>query len=343
MTTETKVRRQTKKEIWDWRTLADACADARRLPKQTPASEHALTLATRRTSAGRLAQMDERVIAIAEPCYIALWYMHTPKQSDLGESVLNDWVHVFPCAGGRTSYRIDDGVNGWFANRHLPINAKDRRTSSTYRSDQWWHGQSGVYQRGYGPYYPDAGPECANESADAIIAKTLAAPHLPDAWRAAAQALVTRLSSVLSPFRDVVLRYEVFGYKPDYPADCSDPFNFRAAGCNADGAAIRHVSLSSRYALTVRLKSPCVATDGGWRETPDFAVSITGPFPAIDGSPDVSYCVQLLHPSGRHVANEYRPDEDFSTGMDILVTQHPQKVIEAARQWAAGRIYIPCA
>ena len=344
----TTTRRQTKKEIWDWKTLLDAISAADRLKRQTDVSAHALGMVEHRWRYDRnpppMAQMDERVVAVGGATCISLWYMHTPKETALSGSSLHDWVQVYPCAGGRTTYRIDDSVNGWFANRHLPINANQRRCSSGYRSDQYWHGQSGVYQKGTGPYYPDAGPDLCNASPGEIADRTSAAVHLPEQWREAALSLVQRLSTVLSPFRDVILRYNAFGYDPDSVEQHHDSFSFRSIyrKYGEDDNWSRTVTLSARHGLTVRLKSPCVAGDGGWEIAPDLAISVTGACPAIDGSPEVNYMVQMLHPNGSASTTEYVADGSYSTGLDFVVTRHQQKVIEAARQWAASRIYIPC-
>lgn len=345
MSTIEKPRRQTAKEIWDWQELVTACTERRRLRTQNEVSSHCLELMERqRVPRPLIAQMDERVVAYAGATSISLWYMHTPKQEPLEKSRLFDWVRVFPCAGGRTTYRIDDAVNGWFANRHLPINAKDRKTHSGYRSEQWWHGQSGVYQRGQGPYYPDAGPDAANVTAEEVMAEATGAAHLTEAWCKAAESLMSRLETVLAPFRDVVVRYEMHGFDAPEETYRHDRFQFRSALKLDPGVRdiVRQVHITSPYGLTIRLKSPCVAGDGGWAMVPDMAIGVCGPCLAIEDGPQIWYTSQLLHPSGRGGSAEYQADEEYSIGLPFAVARNPQKIVEAARQWAAGRIYIPC-
>lgn len=343
MTTTVKTRRPTKKEIWDWNTLVDALSAGERLSRQTDVSQLAIEAVERRFRYGTkppLAQMDERVVAVGGEAGIALWYLHTPKQTDISRSTLHDWVHVYPCAGGRTTYRIDDGVNGWFANKHLPINATDRRYTGGYRSDQWWHGQSGVYQKGQGPYYPDAGPQMCNQRAQEVMDLTAAATHLPESWREAACKLVVKVNQAVAPFRDVLERYEMAGYDPE---QASDAWAFRSSQPYTVGGdkASRTLQLSARNALTIRLKSPCIAGDGGWEVVPDLAVTVLGECPAFDEGAQVAYATQLLHPAGPRSSVEFHSDQ-YSTGVPFMVTRHQSKVVEAARQWAAGRIYIPC-
>ena len=342
MTTTEKTRRPTKKEIWDWNTLVDALSAGKRLARETDVATYALDCVTRRFRSNQtpLAQMGERVIAVGGETCISLWYLHTPKEKQLCESKFSDWVHVYPCAGGRTTYRIDDGVNGWFANKHLPINAKDRRYTGSYRSDQWWHGQSGVYQKGQGPYYPDAGPQLCNKQAQEVMDLTAAAAHLPEAWRDAACKLVARVDSAIAPFRDVLTRYEMHGYHPEQVADGWSFRSSRSFEVNGDSIH-RQLALSARHALTVRLKSPCIAGDGGWEVVPDLAVTCLGECPAFDEGAPVTYALQLLHPTGPRSSVEFH-SEEYSTGVPFMVTRHQSKVVEAARQWAAGRIYIPC-
>ena len=349
MTTEARPKRQTKKLIWDWQTIDAAIAANARLPKQTDISQFALARAEhhqRHNADARIAQMDERIVAVGMPNCIGLWYLHTPKQEPLDKSNLNCWVFVYPGAGGRTAYKIDDSVNGWFANARLPLNASDRRKSSSYRSEQWFHGQHGVYQPGHGPYYPDAGPDCCNPSEEQMVARVNAAVHLPEKWREAASALVHRICAAVAPFRDIVVRYTPFMPDEDSVDSPYDRFQFRSIlrtpDPSGDLSGNRHVHLSARYGLTVRLKSPCAAGDGGWRATPDLAISCAGDFRAFDEFCDVAYTVQMLHPQGPSGTNEWVGDETYQTGVPFCVTRHQGRVVEAARQWAASHIYIPC-
>lgn len=342
MTTSTK--RQVNKRVWDWHELTEAVSSQRRLNKQTEVSDVALKRAAMRTSTPFVAQLDERVVAAATPERIDMLYLYTERGTALEDSRLCHWVSVYPAAGGRTTYCIDDAVSGWFANSHLPINASDRRTRSQYQSKQWHYGQAGVYQKGTGPYYPDVGPECANltleQLIDAIKASTdEEGSQTSEQWRDAACSVAERVANAVAPFKDTVVRYEPVG------------IGERRGRFSVGGRVYRSddwdpsCELESSYGLFIRLKSPAVSHDGGgsgWHMTPDFVVAVSGPLLAYEDPPNVTYGAWLAHPQGRLHCTECCPTKEVSTGLEFTASRSPVRIIEAARQWAASRIYIPC-
>lgn len=340
----TVTKRQTKKHIYDWADLEAAVTERRRLSKTTPVSEYALARAISCWGAeAHIAQLSERVIAKAHPCHIQMHYLFTPKEKALDHSKLQSSVNVFPAAGGRTTYCVDNSVNGWFANANLPLNASDRSTKSRYKSSQWFYGQAGVYQRGTGPYYPDVGPSCANSTIEDVLGKLEETSGITsEAWREAAATMMRKIADVVEPFRDTILRFEPGIYEPDRHA------LFNLGGYHYQkGFGYRNSELGCNYGINIRLKSPHVSGEDGWEMVPDFIVQVAGPPFGIQDPPKVIYGAILAHPQGRGQVTEYRQaysdDPTYQTGLGFAISKSPSAIIEAARQWAANRIYIPCA
>lgn len=328
----TTTKRQTKKHIWDWSDLVEAVREERRMPKQTPISDGALCSARRHLNC-RLAQMDERIVACAHETCITLLYFHTPKERDVSDSRLHDWVRVYPAAGGRTTYCIDHGVNGWFANARLPINAADRRTRSQYRSETWHYGSAGVYQAGQGPYYPDVGPDLSNLSLEGLIDMVSASRACAE-YKECAISLARRVASAVQPYRDTVLRFEPQGLHPD--AEVVDTSHYRLSMYRKDNRLL----LSSPYGMNIRLKSPMASGPTGWECVPDFTVHCCGPLNGMQDSEGVWYGVSLMYPNGRNSSTECSSPQ-WSTGVSFNVTTKSRPVVEAAAQWAASNIRIP--
>lgn len=333
----TLTKRQTKKKIYDWSELDEAVTEQRRLSKQTPVSEKALERAA--NAFGRdahIAQLGERVIAVASPNNIRLEYLFTPKGGKLDDSRLHSSVRVYPAAGARTTYRVDNSVNGWFANANLPMNAGDRTTQSRYKSNQWFYGQAGVYQKGTGPYYADVGPDCSNVSLEQVIEQIQQMTEkTSEAWREAAVSLASRIAEVVAPFRDTVIRYEL-----QLERD-----RFCVGGYYRDADGYHNSELCSTYGINVRLKCPHVSGESGWEMVPDFVAQVSGPPGGFEDPAKVLYGVILCHPQGRNQLTEWRcpyGEPNFVTGLSFSLSRSPVRIIEAARQWAAGRIYIPC-
>jgi hypothetical protein len=339
MTTKTVKAPQANRTILDFAELAEACYTRRRLAKQTPASLWAIDHAG--DDDAYCAQIDERVVAVAHRLRIALMYAKTPAGCDIADGTrLHDWVSVYPAARGRTTYKIDDAVHGWFANKWLPLLASERNGQSGYEHPHWYHGQSGVYQKGMGPYYEDTGPEYMQLGSEGVLKLlSVAPPYLPEAWRDDARSLLRRVQEAVSPFRDVLLRYEVHGWDAHTVEDDSEIRlgAFTIAGSTRKGWV--DIRAWSPYGLRIRLKSPCVFTGARVDTVPDLVVSISGPLNMIDGGADTNYGVELMYSNSD---SRYRYDDHWDTNVPFVITRTAGKAVEAARQWAANRVYIPC-
>lgn len=332
MTIATKKAPQANRTILDFSELVEACATTRRLATQTEVSEIALGLAVRRY--GSVAQIDERVLAAPMATHIRMLYVKTPQGCVLrsDQTQCHEWVQVYPGARGRTTYRIDDAVHGWFANRWLPMSASERKSKSGFEHPHWFHGQSQVYQRGTGMFYPDAGPDFMNLSADDVRSRIERADEaVPQAWRDDALSFLRRVGEAVAPFRDVLLRYDVEGLDKE---ERREVLRFEAVGQGK--SHWQRFGWQCPYGLRIRLKSPCGLSN---EIVPDLSVSVMGPNPMFDGSPDVMYAVEMIYPGGMQ---RYGSNDRHSTGCNFVVTRTAGKVVEAARQWAANRIYIPC-
>lgn len=332
----TTIKRQTKKTILDWSEIDAVASTRRRLVKQTEISSFALARAERMFGPeAYIGQIDERVLAQAGQDCIALMYLVTPKECAIDESKLQRAVHVYPAAGGRTTYSIDQSVNGWFANRWLPLNASERTTRSGYQHKVWFNGQSGVYVKGTGPYYPDAGPECMNLSFEQFVSEVDALTDAPEKWREAVKSVAERVTDAVRPFRDSVIRYELREPGDRY---CLGGYYHSSDEEDYEPA----FDVPCRWGCDVRIKSPCTPYRGDHTLVGDFAVQIGGSPLGCEDPVDVMYGAQVMYPQGSHHSTTWRQDEDMNTGLPFAVSRSPVRIIEAARQWAASKIYIPC-
>lgn len=339
--TATKKRSPTKKAIYDWAQLVDALSNPPAPPKGEVA-EYVHAMATKhlhRKQSGvgsyQWVQLDDRLLAESTPTHIRLHWAHTPKSRPMSETRIESCVEVYPAAGGRTTYCIDDSVNGWFANRYLPLSAGQRRSRSIYRSAHWFYGQAGVYQQGQGPYYIDAGADISNWDLARFEKEVSEMPGAPEQWRGIASAFASKITAAVAPFKDTVVRYEAY-------CDCEDcdlpSLDVRAIG-KFGGVIAR-----SPYGAFIRLKNPLRQVDGGFQIVPDFAAFITGPHMAYEKSRDYYFGAQLLHPQGRFARTEWGTGaKGYETGLPSLFMSGFGEVVEAARQWAANLISIPCA
>jgi hypothetical protein len=235
---------------------------------------------------------------------------------------------VYPASGGRTQYRIPNGVNGWCANKHLPMGAHDRESGNSSRT-HWYLGGSGVWRRGHGDYYPDAGPRCCNDSlADVVSALASDKAKPPEKWRARARRFSRSIARAVRPFADVVIRYEIVGIS----SAARRPLLISG---HADGACSQ-LSISAEYGIRIRLKSPT----RGPQLMPDFCAVVSGPFIAIDGGPEAWFAVEMLAPHGLHSHDVTSRDDRQSAW---TVTLKPSRVVALAREWAAANVRIPIA
>lgn len=329
------VKVQSNRKIYDWSELEEAVTNRVRVGKPTPVSEQAFEMAERCFGSRRLAHLDERVLAVARKECIDLTYAHTSPGCGLESMCLQQHVKVFPAQGGRTSYEIDCSVNGYFANKHLPMRARDRGGKSQYRNTRWYYGQSGVYQTGIGPMYPDVGPACSHQLPEQVFATVSAAEWVPESWRSKAMSMVERLRDSLLPFGDAILRCELIGLseRPD-PEDASFPFS--ATSWNL---GFEH-EVHSKYGLRVRIKHPAKLVDGGWEHVPNLCISVCGPSAADEDPEELSYVIGTVHAaSGCTPVRPHRQKDRCP--VKFCATRNGRSVIEAARQWCGNNLYIP--
>jgi hypothetical protein len=318
--------RRTKKKIYGWHELIDILASPPKIP-DTEIAKLTARRAASRYAASKFALVTERLVAVARQSHILLAYARTKRGQGVDDSQLQECVYVHPAAGGRTTYMIEQSVDGWFANNHLPMNAREL-SRSVYRSTRWMHGRDAIYAAGHGPYYPDAGPDCAHPTLEDTVAAIQGAPDVPTQWRQAAEDFCRKVQSAAAPFKETVVRYE--WYEPGELF--SVQYRRRV-----------HTCISSPYGLRIRLKSPAHPDgDGGhFQRVPDFSATITGPLDGLPMARGALYCGELLEPGGVRCGSIYTGN--FATGLSEVFYVRPAEVIEAARQWAASRIYIPCA
>jgi hypothetical protein len=335
---------QLNKRIYGWEELDAAVSGSVRLAenKVTPVSGAVLLAAARFYPGHRCAQLEERVIAIACHDRIILAYGHIPPGCGL-EALEMQWaVAVRPAAGGRTSYEIDMKVNGWFANKHLPMTAKDRGGRSVYRNTRWYCGSGSMYSTGQGPLYPDVGPDCQNISHDRMLDDIRSAPQPDDSWKEKACGFLDRLREGVSPFGDARLRYWSSGLAhDDDPAECHFTDNASSFTTNLH----RHCA----WGVRVRIKHPARWRKDGYENTPDMCVSILGRAHAFESPEEISYSLNLCHAGPQvvpvHLHLHARASRGDLSAFDVnrkwCVTTNGKSVIEAARHWCAGNIYIP--
>jgi len=335
----TKKRAPIKKKIFDWAELNAFLLN----PPQAFDSDvgrHVAGMAARTFRTERWAQIGERLIAVAARDYISLVWAHNPPGTAIANCMWTTRVEVRPAAGSRTSYSMDTGCNGWFAAKHLPADRKDFGARSRYRHKIFMHGQSGVYQRGTGPLYHDVGPDVANVTLDQFCASlrdgtgpavALYAAGATADWAGLAAALCQKIASAVAPFKDCIIRYEEF-------APNGRPASLRLS------RGEKHADLNPDYCVRIRVKLPATWSEGRCVEVPDFSAFICGPLGLMEKERAVYYGAELLHPQGRHIVGAAYENSNgsCSTGLTQLLYTGPSEVVEAARQWAANHIHIPC-
>lgn len=338
-----KKRAPTKKKVYDWSELCDLLANPPKQPTGEVA-ERVRAMAAHSFGREKWVHLSERLVIVASETCIRMAFAHTPPGTSVSNTNWSARVEVRPAAGGRTTYSFDTSVNGWFANRHLPINARDRGMRSSYRHNLYYYGQSGVYQRGFGPWYPDVGPDIANagleEFCELIRAGARKGEGAADEdfvrpspeWCELATSFCEKVRDVVRPFKDCIVRFEEYGDAFGYSRDLNLSLSRGSSYCQ----------VRSDYGVRIRVKLPNSYEDGRPSEVPDFTAVITGPLGLCEKDRNAWYTAQLLHPQGRHCTSEYSEHLQVSTGLEHLLYRTPGEVIEAARQWAANHIYIPC-
>lgn len=334
-----KKRAPTKKKIFDWAELNALIANPP-AAFDSDVGRHVYGMATSQFDRERWAQIGERLVAVARTEYITLAWAHNAPGTGLQNCSWSPRVEVRPAAGGRTSYTMDTGCNGWFAAKHLPVERHAVGSRSRFRHKIFMYGQAGVYQHGVGPVYHDAGPDIANSTLDQFcsqladgtggIAK-LVSSGASEEWRGLAAALCQKVTAAVAPFKDCIVRYEEY-------SDAGRPMNLNLI---RNGRA---ADLYPDYGVRIRVKLPCSWEEGRTREVPDFSVFLCGPFGIMEKERGAYYGAELLHPNGRHQANSLHDGAGSpqNTGLGTLLYTGPSEVVEAARQWAANHIYIPC-
>ena len=317
-------RTQNNKKVWDWRDLEAAVARQARLDSDNEVSRTVLARALRNGS--YVAQLDDRVVAVGGRDCIALMYGHTTPGCGLETLHLQAAVRVFPAQGGRTTYEISSHVNGWFANKWLPLNARDRGNKSVHRSAKWYFGQSGVYTPGIGPMYPDAGPDCCNMSV-AQLGEKLETSLIAVDSRVKVMSTVERLLGAIEPFGDIIPRFSLEATHED-----DRPRSVTVESWNTG----RRFECPHEWLIRVRLKTPAVSVNGGWEHVNDLVLNICGPSLAHEDKGDVSYVLSRCY-GGSHVCTVRTLDQQVS----FCATTNSRSAIEAARRWCADNLYIP--
>jgi hypothetical protein len=180
-----------------------------------------------------------------------------------------------------------------------------------------------------GDYYPDAGPRCCNGSlAETLTALSADGAVPPEAWRHRAIRFAKSIARAVRPFADVIVRYELTGVAPG----TRQPMPISGHSDNA----YTTFSVTSRYGLRIRLKSPSRGAD----LTPDFCAVIAGSLAVIDDGPATWFAIEMLAPQG-HRSHAIASGGQGSPSW--ILTLKPSQVVSLAREWAAKNIRIPCA
>ena len=314
------------KQIYEWadlsRRLQRAVRNGTRL--RSDWDRHAHRLLERHASNRAIAKLGKRLWAVGTQSAIQLHYVRKSRVNGAMEATLA--AVVYPASGSRTQYKIPNGVNGWCANKHLPMNARDRESSSSSRM-HWYVGGNGVWRPGLGDYYPDAGPRCCNNSLSEVIASLIASEAKPpQTWRERAARFARSVSRAVHPFGDIVIRYELIG------VDSAERRAMIVAGYGDQ--AYSTFSVTADYGVRIRLKSPSNGKDF----TPDFCAVVSGPFAVIDDGPQAWFAVEMLAPQGHRSHNLASRSASQSAW---IVTLKPGRVIALARDWAASNVRIP--
>jgi hypothetical protein len=325
---ETSMPKVITKRIYEWadlsRRLQRSVKCGHRLRNDWDRRAHKLL--ERQAFDGAIAKLGKRLWAVGTQSVIQLHYVRTSRATGNMEVSLAATVH--PASGGRTQYRIPNGVNGWCANKHLPMNARDRESGTSTRT-HWYVGGNGVWRPGIGDYYPDVGPRCCNDTLKDVIALLEAGEGKPpQAWRHRAARFARSVSRAVRPFGDILVRYELIGVAS------SERRSMTVAGHSDQ--AYSTFTVNADYGVRIRLKSPSKGKD----HTADFCAVVTGPFAVIDGSPQIWFAVEKLLPQGHRSHSLASRAVNQSSW---IVTLKPGRVIALARDWAAANVRIPIA
>jgi hypothetical protein len=314
------------KRIYEWadlsRRLSRAVRSGTRL--RTDWDRRAYQLLAHHASHRAIAKLGKRLWAVGTESAIHLHYVRMSRAT--GEIQASLAAVVYPASGDRTQYRIPNSVNGWCANKHLPMSARDRESGSSNRT-HWYVGGTGVWRPGMGDYFPDVGPRCCNDSLSDVIRELMAdGTQPPLEWRRRAARFARLVTRAVRAFGDVVPRYELVGVA-----------SVERRGMHVAG----HVDNSyctfgatADYGLRVRLKSPSNGKD----PTPDFCAVVCGPFGVIDRGPQTWYAVEMLTPNGPRSRNLAARSASQAAW---IVTLKPSRVVELAKDWAAANVRIP--
>ncbi len=322
---------QLNKKIYGWGELDAAVTDKARLTKETPLSQEALARCLKFFGHARMAQIEERVLAVACGSHISLVYTHTSPGCGLESLEIQRHVNVYPAQGGRTSYEIDMKVNGYFANKHLPMRAKDRGGKSIYRNTKWYYGQSGMYQPGVGPLYCDIGPTCQAATHEEIVQKITAADWIAESWRDRAVSFLDKVTAAVAPFGDAVVRFEVDGL--DRQKDGDPIYDFSLQSWVSGYETV----IRSEYGALVKIKHPARKDSGGWEHQPDLVVAVTGPPAGWQDPEDLLYMVSRAHGGGGRVPLRDRAPQ----GTMNAIYRKQSSIVDVVRQWCGEHINIP--
>ena len=326
---------QKNQKIYDWAELEAAIERVDRLPKQTALSTAVFELAVHSgMSAKYLAQLDERLLAFAKRDCIELVYGHTSPGAGIESLLLTRSVRVFPAQGGRTTYEISRQVNGYFANRHLPMRARDRGTRSRFRDVAWYCGQSGIYRPGMGPIYTDVGPAMTNLSHAELTQRIADAGFLPENWQSRASAFADKLRDSVAPFGDAVLRYRTYGLEDPPEFGCRPAFAISTFLTGFD------IVVRSHYGLVISIKHPARLVNSNWEHLPELVVAVCGPRLGEQDADDVTYVAGFTH-AGTLTPVRLNGPMTPSVCQDYSVFRKPGLVYDLARNWCGDNIHIP--
>lgn len=329
---------QLNKKIYGFAELDSAITEKARLKKETDLSRAVLQRALHYANHAHVAQLEERVVAVARHNCINLMYGHTSPGCGLESLDLQQNVNVYPAQGGRTSYEINMQVNGYFANKNLPLRAKDRGGKSIYRNTRWYYGQGEMYMKGNGPAYLDVGPSCMHRTLEQSQASIQAADWIPALFREKAVLFMDKVADAVDPFGDAVLRYELCGFN-EAPASANE-WHFAMSSW----VSSYEMQYRSKYGVVIRIKHPSRLKNGMWDTPDDLALAVAGPLLGHEDPHDVLYMVSRLHPGqgqGRVCSRSYGHDDDHPVMHSLYCKT--SSVINVVRQWCADRLNIPSA
>ena len=316
------------KRIYEWTDLSRRLQRSvkRGLRLRSDWDQRARRLLERHAFNGAVAKLGKRLWAVGTQSAIQLHYVRKSRATGDMEVTLAAIVH--PASGGRTQYRIPNQVNGWCANKHLPMNARDREPG-TSTHPHWYVGGGGVWRSGIGDYYPDVGPGCCSDTLkDVLVTLEAVEATPPQAWRIRAARFARSVSRAVRPFGDILVRYELTG------VTSSERRSMIVAGHSDPSYGM--FSVNADYGLRIRLKLPSKGKD----LTPDFSAVVTGPFAVIDEGPQAWFAAEMLNPQG-HRSHSLASRSVRQSSW--IITLKPGRVIALARDWAAANVRIPIA